>query len=367
MSSAIPPVSTIDAAKLTLGVIGVAGPGGPLSVHRALHGPTMHWDEGNADAPGSEITGAASGWPAADWQYRSRPYEAWSAPGGDFLAAPLVETLVSPPQASSLLDLSSEELRASVQEMASTGADDDGFVLEGPDTPGAVIQIASRESTPGQRPTLHVDYTKNEIYESGILHTGVVTFVDEGQNFRWIYDVDHDDIAVTSIGGLCQVVDPTPSNFLHYTYRYQGSPGYTGVDCCVWQIDAPQTGTIGTGQALFFHNLDASDPANMPPDTDQDGIRNPCDNCAQVPNGPLRGSCLSGTLGTICRSNSECGAGGICSLSQEDANVDFTGDACAVPESSPVMGLVAGVGVLTAWSRRSRCPPAHSAHWSVFQ
>ena len=64
------------------------------------------------------------------------------------------------------------------------------------------------------------------------------------------------------------------------------------IDCCTWQIDG--LGTVGAGQALFFHNLDPNDPANMPPDTDFDGILDPCDNCIYTPNGPFLGSCSDG-------------------------------------------------------------------------
>ncbi len=91
----------------------------------------------------------------------------------------------------------------------------------------------------------------------------------------------------------------------------------------------------------------------MPPDTDLDGIRNLCDNCPNVPNGPLRGTCRVGpTLGAPCRTNQECGAGGLCSLSQDDANGDFIGDVCA-PEPGFAVGLAAGL-LLTAAQARKR-------------
>ncbi len=126
-------------------------------------------------------------------------------------------------------------------------------------------------------------------------------------------------------------------------YAFNGTPGYTGHDCCTWHVDSPETGTVGTGQLIFFHNLDTSNPANLPPDTDRDGIRNLCDNCPLKANGPLLGSCLAGPkAGAPCRSNPECTTG-TCDLSQEDDNGDKIGNAC-VPE--PGFSALLGVGLL---------------------
>jgi hypothetical protein len=163
---------------------------------------------------------------------------------------------------------------------------------------------------------------------------------------------------VTNIGGVCEVLDTTNPRVLPYTYSYGGDP-FTGVDCCTWKIDSAATGTVGTGQALFFHNLDATNPANMPPDNDLDGIRNLCDNCPSNPNGPLLGSCKTGTaIGTVCRSNLECAGGGLCDLAQEDTDGNFQGNAC--PEPGLATGLFVGLGLLTALTRRREPPSATS-------
>ena len=73
---------------------------------------------------------------------------------------------------------------------------------------------------------------------------------------------------------------------------------------------------------------------------DSDGIPNSDDNCRYIPNGPLEGTCTNGTIGELCTSNGDCGAGGFCSMNQEDSDGDcsyFTipyssdphcGDAC---------------------------------------
>ena len=352
VSPAITPVSIIDSAELRLGVTSVLNGGGTVALYRMATASGSSWDEGNANAAGSEFDGATSASIAATWLYRAATFLAWTTPGGDIVGSALASQSITTTGSKTL---ASTALVAAVQDMATSGDDRDGFMLAGPSAtlPTRAVQLASSESaTGGQRPELVVLFTPTEIYESGQISTTTKSFISEGQNFRWIYDLDHDDILVTNVGGVCEVVDTSSAQFLPYTYHFQGTPGFTGVDCCGWRVDSPQTGTVGTGQALFFHNLDASNPANMPPDTDLDGIRNICDNCVSVPNGPLRGSCRVGpTIGAPCRSNQECGAGGICSLAQEDANGDFTGDVCA-PEPGFAAGLVAGLSLIAARARR---------------
>jgi hypothetical protein len=74
-------------------------------------------------------------------------------------------------------------------------------------------------------------------------------------------------------------------------------------------------------------------------DTDCDGIPdNDCsectpsyvkDNCPTIPNGPDQGTCLEGTnRGYPCTRDINCGAGGLCSKNQEDADSDGFGDIC---------------------------------------
>jgi hypothetical protein len=71
-----------------------------------------------------------------------------------------------------------------------------------------------------------------------------------------------------------------------------------------------------------------SSPA-FPQDSDTDGITDDIDNCLEIPNGPDKGWCAAGdNAGVGCTSNEECGANGMCSLNQEDADGDSYGDAC---------------------------------------
>ncbi|MCX5886758.1 MAG: C45 family autoproteolytic acyltransferase/hydrolase [Proteobacteria bacterium] len=74
-------------------------------------------------------------------------------------------------------------------------------------------------------------------------------------------------------------------------------------------------------------------------DTDCDGVPDEAcidctpsygaDNCPTVPNGPEKGTCITGkNIGEGCSSDRECGFGGICSTNQEDSDGDGYGDAC---------------------------------------
>jgi len=68
-------------------------------------------------------------------------------------------------------------------------------------------------------------------------------------------------------------------------------------------------------------------------DSDGDGLENPNDNCPRTANGPSLGTCTAGdTIGVTCtipgNNTSECGAGGFCSMDQEDTELDGVGDAC---------------------------------------
>ncbi len=356
VNGAIPPIASVLDASLRLTTTS-NNFGEPLRVRRIAPSPFGSWGEGNAVAPGDGFFGVPS--PslfAADWLYRDRPTTAWSVPGVDVLGDPLGEVAAFPGN----LILSTPALADAVEDMITDGTGHAGFLLSSPNPAlfPIPIQLASREHpVPEQQPALIVSYVQPAVYESGTVATNVVNYINEGQNFRWIYDLDHDNVFVTEIGGVCEVLAPTdPPRFVPYSYRYEGPP-QTRIDCCTWRVDSPQTGTVGTGQALFFHNIDASDPANMPPDSDLDGIRDLCDNCPAKANGPLHGTCLIGLMGAPCRSNQECGSGGKCNLSQEDSNGDVVGNVCVVPEPGVGLALLAGsTWIAAAWRARRQAP-----------
>jgi len=93
----------------------------------------------------------------------------------------------------------------------------------------------------------------------------------------------------------------------------------------------------------YYDSIDNCPSAFNPSqtDADSDARGDACDNCATTPNGPIAGTCISGpllSLGQACLENADCGTGGFCSLSQEDANQNGRGDACdvsVVPAATP--------------------------------
>lgn len=348
----IPQNATIDSATLRLDVESITGSGNTLQVWGGS--PEGRWDEGLADAAGSEFQAGSTIYSAADWLLRSRvPELSWGFEGGnpDLLLSTQAVTTTG------IKTFSSTALRDHVESILNDGSTvqfTDSFVLRGAETSTASsgMQISSREnlSVGATPPELVVGFTVPGEPQQSTPASGAVTFIGEGQNLRWIYDLDHDDDYETPIDGLCTVLGPS-SNQMPYSYAFNGTPGYSGLDCCSWHLDSPDTGTLGTGQLIFFHNLDPEETENDPPDTDADGMFDLCDNCPLNANGPSLGSCLTGPeTGGPCRSNQECTAG-LCSLSQEDANGDGTGDAC-VPEPGFGATLAVGLMGLAGWARR---------------
>jgi len=353
LSAKVPSDATVDAVVLLLTANTVLGSGVDVDLFEVSHDPLNPWPEGSANASGNEFNGDFSATPAATWTYRelgptSLP---WSSPGGDFLSPVLASFAVSIPGP---YFFTGPALAAAVQNMLVSGEDGDGFLLAAasPALTTAGVQFLSSEGSFSDGPKMIIDFTPGSPWNSGEFSPNVEDFINEGEDLRWIYDTDNDDIYVTPISGICEVdFDPETPTLVPYTYQYNGTP-FTGHDCCTWQIDSQQTGLVGTGQAIFFHNLDPTNPSHIPPDSDLDGIRNLCDNCPARPNGPLLGTCVGGSSeGSICQNDGECGLGN-CHQSQEDADKDFVGDVCLLPEPGFALALASGALLLCALARR---------------
>ena len=79
---------------------------------------------------------------------------------------------------------------------------------------------------------------------------------------------------------------------------------------------------VGSGAIVISQILD---------DEDEDGIQDDQDNCPNMPNGPLLGTCINvynGAVGTTCLNDGGCGTGETCSNDQEDRDNNSAGDAC---------------------------------------
>ena len=89
---------------------------------------------------------------------------------------------------------------------------------------------------------------------------------------------------------------------------------------------------VGTGDPCTPQACDeVNDTCVDDTDSDGDGISDLEDNCLETPNGPNLGTCTSGTIGTTCVVDGECGSDGFCSTNQEDTyppDGNGIGDAC---------------------------------------
>jgi len=91
---------------------------------------------------------------------------------------------------------------------------------------------------------------------------------------------------------------------------------------------------VADGFSEDCNQNDVPDECEFQGDNDSDGVIDMCDNCLAAPNGPQLGTCVDQyylpVYGTICADDAEClvTAGEICSLNQEDFDLDGLGDAC---------------------------------------
>jgi hypothetical protein len=110
------------------------------------------------------------------------------------------------------------------------------------------------------------------------------------------------------------------------------------------------------GQEVTLSCVPPGSGPRMSVDRDEDGVLNGLDNCPGAPNDALGGTCTAGEaalLATECAANADCGTGGLCSLAQEDSDLDGFGDACEpslVPE--PGFGAMLAAGALALAARR---------------
>ncbi len=362
LSILLPPNAEITHVELNLEAVGLVGFGGAVDLFAVA--PGQIWYPGSADASGNEFFGASTPVSSPNWTHRTSSVN-WITPGGDVTTPNSLSTLTIGPLFGFPLGpqvFTSPALNTAVQTMVDNNSFSDGFMLTGP--AGLVssvgVQFASANNVVEEdRPWIQVDFTQPEPYSEGRLDGDLVDYVNEGENFRWIYDDDLDGVFNTLIGGVCEENYTFGVYTVPYTYAYTGTPGYVGHDCCSWRIESAEAQIVGTGQALFFHNLDVNDPSNMPPDFDADGMLDPCDNCPNTPNGPFLGTCMNGTTvaGGTCQSDLECGAGEMCDLSQLDDDGDTVGNAC--PEPGFGVGLMLGSMLLVSRQhshRRSAWP-----------
>lgn len=73
-------------------------------------------------------------------------------------------------------------------------------------------------------------------------------------------------------------------------------------------------------------------------DTDLDELPDALDNCVELPNTPVQGTCVGGaSAGNPCIVSGHCAPPGVCSTNQEDADADGQGDACEGESTDTVL------------------------------
>ncbi|MEZ4330960.1 MAG: thrombospondin type 3 repeat-containing protein [Myxococcota bacterium] len=122
--------------------------------------------------------------------------------------------------------------------------------------------------------------------------------------------------------------------------------------------DALRTKATLAGRALTLSCVPPGSGERIARDRDLDLVINGLDNCPAAPNAAGGGTCIAGDparLGFDCGSSVDCGAGGACSLAQEDTDRNGVGDACEpalVPEPGLSASLIVGGAALGLVARR---------------
>ena len=238
LSTVLPPNALVNAVHLDLYVTAFSSSPPGVGVYAVA--PGASWSSGSADAPGDEFLGVSdtSNFDV-DWSDRTFS-EPWSTPGGDTTTgAALATNFIS---STGLQTFSSPALASAVQDWVDADDFFDGLLFQSPAVGFANngVQFASEDHpNPVLHPTLTVDFEQSSPSGEGRIDPDLADFTDEGEDFRWIYDLDEDGTFVTSIGGVCETISlpPGAGAFTYpYTYSYVGAPGYVGLDCCTWPV-----------------------------------------------------------------------------------------------------------------------------------
>lgn len=153
VAGALPAGATVTSTSLVLHLVPSTAPAVALEVHALQAG----WGEGTSEAafPGQ---GSAATPGDVTWLHRFYPDQFWSAPGGDFDAAPVATTTVS--TAGYYAWGPTQAMSQAVQSWLTTPSANHGWLLKSNETRGGTAKrFDSREAAdPALRPRLIIDY-----------------------------------------------------------------------------------------------------------------------------------------------------------------------------------------------------------------
>lgn len=265
--SLLPPGATVTSAAVTMEVNKVGNPTGG-NFDFTLHRLTRDWGEGTSAGTG---TGAPASTGEATWQESSFGGQAWTNPGGDFVAAASATTSVGG------LDFhtwNSAGLAADVQGWLNQPATRFGWILRGNETIPSAKIFSSRNSPNG--PVLTVGYypppmqTRREVWQAQYFRVG--QYIDpEGDadgdgipallEYAWdsnpaTRQSQTDFFTVTLSSGSAAVVFRRDPRATDLEYRLE-----TSINLSIWNpVVISTAGGVPTGSAYVS---EATDPANI--------------------------------------------------------------------------------------------------------
>ncbi len=264
--SGLPPGATVATASVTMEVNKVGTPtGGDFDF--TLHRLTRDWGEGTSSGTG---TGAPATAGEATWLQSAFGSQAWTIPGGDFVATASATTSVGAPD---LYTWSSPDLASDVQGWLDQPATRFGWILRGNETTPSAKVFSSRDS--GDPPVLNVSYytppmlTRREAWEAQFFLPGQYIDPDGDSDGDGIpalleYAWDLNPTTSANLAGFMDVdIGPATAavvfrrdpRALDLEYRLETSP-----DLAIWTPVV--TSTAGATPSGSAYVSEAPDPAN---------------------------------------------------------------------------------------------------------
>jgi len=148
------------------------------------------------------------------------------------------------------------------------------------------------------------------------------------------------DWRLPSINELHSIVDydsAYPAFYPIFTYTdngfydfYWSSTTFTGSERFAWVVSSKAGYRANSYKRdyPFYVRAVRGGQCGSFADVDSDCRIDCIDNCLSKPNGLDAGTCVKGTISQPCTSDEQCGAGGFCSMHNEDTDSDYLGDAC---------------------------------------